>query len=362
MTTSITPMNALKLLALVPLFSVLTACVSMTDPKTGDSYALGVNLIKTDARGDKKILSTNVDDQWIDSAGKETELARLPVWTVSKNGTGIKAWRYGFENAENYVYIDPQSTIVSSNVISDTGWVTYLVAGIGNYDFVVKRANLRARTPPEFLGRLVSMQGEWRFTPVNGQTYVGHNYHLTSRGLLLMRTESVFTYFSNASPSVEPKVHMLPEGWSVTLGQKGDIEASRLLTVQRWAGRTGVFTRGDWVIGFYDLDSGQFIATMNMHLLPNHEADHFSSKFFLYNTVKGPISIAIEDGEKHVVVRNIRTGQTRVAFERDAGVTFLKTEQKNTGRISISCAVGFSDEAIFDAEDFLYNGRRVPAQ
>jgi hypothetical protein len=355
-------MNTLQMLALVPLFSVLTACVSMSNPNTGDSYALGVNLIKTDARGDKKILSTNVDDQWIDSAGKETEMARLPVWKVSKHNTGIKAWRYGFDSAENYLYIDPQSPIASSNVISDTGWITYLVAGIGNYDFVVKRANFRQHAAPEVLGRLVSMRGEWQFTPLNGQTYVGYNYHLTSKGLLLLRTGSVFTYFQDASSKAEPKVHMLPEGWFVTVGQKGDIEASRLLTVQRWAGGTGFTSAGDFVIGFYDLDSGKFIATMNMHLQPKHEADAFNSKFFLYNTVKGPISIAIEDGEKHVVVRNVRTGQTRVAFERDAGVTFLKTEQKNTGRISLSCAVGFADEAIFDAEDFLYNGRRVPAQ
>ena len=62
---------------------------------------------------------------------------------------------------------------------------------------------------------------------------------------------------------------------------------------------------------------------------------------------------------RSVTVRNIKTGEKRVAFERDAGIAFLQAAPANTGRIAIKAAVGFSDEVIYDAEDFLYNGNRA---
>jgi hypothetical protein len=87
------------------------------------------------------------------------------------------------------------------------------------------------------------------------------------------------------------------------------------------------------------------------------------NRFFLYDMPRGPITITLEDGINQVVVRNVKTGEKRIAFQRDAGIARIKAEQTNTGRIAVEAAVGFSDEKIYDAEDFLYSGRRTfPAQ
>lgn len=97
-----------------------------------------------------------------------------------------------------------------------------------------------------------------------------------------------------------------------------------------------------------------------MTFIPGSEVAQFDNRFYLYDTPRGPITISLEDGIKQVVVRNIKSGDKRVAFQRNAGIARFKAEQTNTGRIAVEAAVGFSDKEIFDAEDFLYSGNKAP--
>lgn len=344
--------NRWRLLSLLSLSMwLLSGCLVIDGPS--NTYQIGKDVARTDSRGDTEKLS--LEEGWISTKLPEAKISRLPVWHISRQESGIKAWRFGYSSEDNRRYIDPLSPIVSASNFSATGWVTYLVRGGKPNDFIVKRADFIKGGKPEILGSLEGVRGEWRFSARNGETYAAYDYRLTSRGIMLLRSTSVFTYL----PAQIPKAQMLPEGWEFAWMQKGDIEESRVIVVQRPDEPTFLEpTR--YLIGFFDIDKGKIVDTIRMNLPDKNEAANFANKFYSFNTAKGLLSVAIEDGLKHVTVRNLKTGEKRIAFERDAGIAFLQATQTNTGRIAIKAAVGFSDEVVYDAEDFLYSGNRVP--
>lgn len=336
----------------------LTGCVTMTslesNPRDDMRYKVGSEVTRQDTSGNTDVLTK---DGWKSTALPEANFPRQKVWYISRQESGIKAWRYGYQSEENYRYIDPLAPIVEASGFSATGWVTYLVKGDGSNDYIVKRANFAKDTDPEVLGHLEGYRREWRFTPVGQPTTAGYGYHLTSKGLVLLRTPSVFTYF----PTKNPRATLLPEDWQLAWHQKGDIENSRLLIVKKRAPKG--FEPGRHQIGFFDLDKNRMLPTIfEMTFIPDSEEAQFGNRFYLYDTPRGPITITLEDGINQVVVRNVKTGEKRIAFHRDAGIARIKAQQVNTGRISVEAAVGFSDEAIYDAEDFLYSGRKTPPQ
>ncbi|MFZ2825167.1 hypothetical protein [Hydrogenophaga sp.] len=338
------------------LASSLSGCVTMqsleANPRDDVRYRVGSEVTRQDTSGNTDVLT---QDGWKSGALAETKMPRQKVWYISLQESGIKAWRYGFLSEENYRYIDPLSPIVEASAFSATGWATYLVKGDGANDFIVKRANFTKNADPEVLGLLEGYRREWRFTPVGRPTMAAYGYHLTSKGLVLSRTPSAFTYF----PSGNPRATLLPEDWQLAWRQKGDIENSRLLIVKKLTPKG--FEPGRHQIGFFDLDKNRMLPTVfEMTFIPNSEDAQFGNRFFLFDTPRGPITITLEDGIKQVVVRNVKTGEIRIAFQRDAGIARIKAEQTNTGRIAVEAAVGFSDQKIYDAEDFLYSGRTTP--
>lgn len=328
----------------------LGGCIAIA---TDDSVVRVKNggVVRTTNEGTPQALR---DGQWISTALPEAKLPRLPVWYIRLEDSGVRAKRYGYDSNSTFRYIDPLSPIVDVNAFSANGWITYLVKGNDVNDFQVRSAPLDQSGRVENLGHLQRIRGEWRVTPTGGQTVAGQGYHLTSKGIFLWRNPVSFSYIKG--PQVT--THLLPDGWRGAWLQKGDLEASRVIAVVKHAPQS--FDPARYQIGFFDLDSARILPDLlTMSFLAGSEGAEFNNRFYLYETANGALTITLEDGLKQVVVRNVRTGAKRVAFERSAGISRIKAEQTATGRISIEAAVGFKNEMIFDAEDFLYNNQRV---
>lgn len=331
--------------------SELAGCVTIHGEDS--VIRVGQDVTRQDFKGDKQILRS--DGTWALAAKPEANISRPTVWYLTGQESGFKAWRFGWESDQNVRYVDPLSPIVEVGGFSATGWATYLVKGNGTQDYVVRRVQFTKSAQPETIGHLEGFRREWRFTPVGGPTVAAYGYHLTSRGIMLLRSSSAFTYY----PSTNIAARLLPPDWYLAWVQRGDIEASRFVVVKRLSPKP--LDPARYEIGFFDIDRAQLLPVrLEMSLIAGVEESNFSTRFYLYDTPKGPITVTKEDGLKKVVVRNVRTGQQRVAFTREAGISHIKAEQTNTGRITVEAAVGFSNESIYDAEDFLYNGRLVP--
>lgn len=336
---------------LVGVPAILSGCVTIHGEES--VIRVGQDITRQDLKGDKQVLRS--DGTWASAAKPEANITRPTVWNLTAQESGFKAWRFGWESEHNVRYIDPLSPIIEVSGFSATGWATYLVKGDGSQDYVVRRVQFTKTAQPETIGHLEGFRREWRFTPVGGPTVAAYGYHLSSRGIVLLRSTSAFTYY----PTANIAARLLPQDWYLAWLQRSDIEASRVVIVKRLAPKS--LDPARYEIGFYDVDRGQLLPTrLEMSLIAGVEEANFKNRFYMYDTPKGPITVAKEDGIKKVVVRNIRTGQQRVAFSRDAGISHIKAEQTNSGRITVEAAVGFSNETIYDAEDFLYNGRLVP--
>lgn len=291
-----------------------------TYPREDMCYRAGVDVTRQDTSGNTDVLTK---DGWRTCALPEANFPRQTIWHVSRQESGIKAWRYGFQSEENYRNIDPLSPVVEAD--------------------------------PEELGHLEGYRREWRFTPVGRPSIAAYGYHLTSKGLALNPTPSAFTYYTSNNLHAT----LLPEDWELARHQKGDIESSRLLILKNSMPKG--FEPGRHQIGFFDLDKNRTRpALLEMTFIPNSEEAQFGKCFFLHGMPRGPTTITLEDRIKQVVVSNIKTDDKRVAFQRDAGTSRLKAEQTNTGRIAVDATVDFSDEKIYDAEDFLYSGHKSP--
>lgn len=330
----------------------MSGCVTFSGDQS--TYRIGQGVTRTTPDGNSEKLTS---EGWKSTTVPEAAIPRLVQWHVLLQDSGFKAWKYAFESDKNYKYIDPYAPIVEAATLSANGTVTYLVRGnkLDSQEYIVKRVNFTNKDAmPETLGILEGVRREWRFTPKGAtEAIAGYGYHLTAGGILIFRSANVFSYF----PSTTVKARILPDGWYFAVFQKGDLETSRLLMVKK--ANPKFLDPGRELIGFYDVDKSQLLDTqLDMSFIEGSEEIQFKNRFYLYDTSRGPIAVALEDGLKKVVVRNLKTGQSRVAFERASGIARLKSQQTNTGRIYVKAEVGFSDEELFDAEDFLYNDQR----
>lgn len=280
----------------------------------------------------------------------------LPNYVVQLANSGVRLTKFSqfADGAQTFRYIDPQSPIVDASPYTDTGFVTYMIKD-GDDGFRVKNVDVLNNSTPKLLGYFVGKRGEWRYTPTgSNQTYAGHGYYFSSKGLVLTRgNNNVFTYFT---PNSQPKAYLLPEHYVFAWHQKADIEVSRILTIRKPLRGTFIAPT-QFEIAFFNIDRGTIVDQLNMQLDTNSPGGNFKNSFWMFNTPTGPISITKENLFKQVVVRNLKTGQTRIAFERDMGIAFVSCLRKNNGRIELEASVGFSDMKIYDVEQFLATGK-----
>lgn len=297
----------------------------------------------------------NLDTGIVD--GTEANINRKDIWHVGVANSGIRAWKFGYTGQDSFQHIDTFSPIVETSSFSATGYATYLTKGQEQGNFVVKRVDFRNDNEPEELGQLAKTRGEFRFSAANGKVYAGEKYFLTSKGLILTRNDSVFSYL----PFNPTEIQALPDGWTFAWYQFDDIETTRLIVIKRPIKMDlSSISNPNYEIGFYNIDTRETVDTIEMNISQRNEPESYKSRFYMFSTESGPMAIAVEDGLRRVVVRNLSTGESREAFSRNLGIGRMTAKRAASGRIQIVAAVGLVNGHVFDAEDFLASGRTEP--
>lgn len=289
---------------------------------------------------------------------KENIREKLPTLDIRRDNSGFTA------NGEHY--IDPFGPIIHLSEISDTGFVTYTIRGENENDYIVKLIEPLKSTKPKTLGVLQSNRGLWHYLVKDGRRYSGNWFRLTSKGVILNQDDNIVTYFS---PELPIKTHVLPDGYGFTSLQKGDISKSKHLLIQKQKeqkkilGFVSVSTLArqfDFIL--FNLENGKISAEIqDVNLRGESDAEnmsHLENTFYLFNTASGAISLTLEDNYKKFVARNLTTGQTKVAFEREQGVSHTKAVMHSSGRIALSASIGLSNDKIIDLENFMLTGSR----
>lgn len=267
----------------------------------------------------------------------------------------IVVQREGFR-ANGQRYVDPQGRIEKLSRHSDTGFVTYLVQGAGD-EYLVKMVAPLGRSKAKVIGHLEYRKSQWHFTDHRGEQFSGDKYILISRGLLMIRGKSVITYIN---PDYEPSTLILPDGYSISPYQSGDVAYSKHILIYsrreikaKFGGFLSLKTNAasNYDIAFFNIETGQINLTLNMRVNGQNLAQ-MSQKLYTFNLPKGMLIVALEDDYKRVVIRRLGSKKKVVAFERKNGIAYVKAEQQENGAIRVVASLGFSNKELGNAEQF----------
>jgi hypothetical protein len=237
----------------------------------------------------------------------------------------------------------------------------------------------------------------YRIETVDGQVMAGSAFIPTSNGVIVSRGSSAFEYkIGDTIKGVS-----IPRGWSIAKFQKGDVDSSGLILLERdkeakrkaagfgnllsdfsEMGRSfGLAEIFDYAL--YDISSNQSVL-LNMSLndkqitvLKNcvrqndylnkcsdsdsydslYENDgrrnrlHYFWSLDWFNTPAGPMAV-YNSGTKLLAV-DVKGGKKITLFERTLGVNDFMLQQASSGKVSVDVQLGFSKESISDLADYI---------
>ena len=223
--------------------------------------------------------------------------------------------------------VDPEGNITHWSLISNTGFITYLVRNdrveetpdkLTHYD--LKLLNVQASgQQPRKIGSLATngFRHLWRFgndpTPIQAELY-----HFTSRGVVLMRDDSsVITYFE---ADKAPVTTALPVGFKATpFGITTDLAYGRHIRVIQHRGvhkLLGFLPSAQeelYDVGFWNMEKGEMTAIAK-DVVVNVDSEqafknYIGGKAQMVDSASGPLVITVEDTLKKTVARNLATLQ-----------------------------------------------------
>ena len=229
--------------------------------------------------------------------------------------------------------VDANGAIRTWSPISNTGFITYLVKndrveqtpdGLSHYDLKI----LDVRSPgrqAEVLATLATDGSRhlWRFGK-DEQPQLAELYHLTSKGVVLMREDnSVITYFEAGKA---PVTTALPVGYKATaFGVTTDLAYGRHMRIIQHRGvhkLLGLLPSDKeelYDISFWNMETGEITATAKDVVVNVASEDAFQNYINgasqMVDSASGPIVVSIEDTLKKTVARNLATLEKAVLVE-----------------------------------------------
>ena len=223
--------------------------------------------------------------------------------------------------------VDPDGSITHWSLMSNTGYITYLVRNdrveqtpdkLSHFDLKL----LDVRTPGQQPQKIATLATDgfrhlWRFgndpTPIQAEVY-----SLTSRGVVLMREDNtVITYFEVGKA---PVTTALPVGFKATVfGITTDFAYGRHIRVIQHRGvhkLLGFLPSAQeelYDVGFWNMVKGEMTAIAK-DVVVNVENEQAFNNYVegnaqMVDSASGPIAITVEDTLKKTVARNLATLQ-----------------------------------------------------
>ncbi|NDV11969.1 hypothetical protein [Crenobacter caeni] len=325
----------------------------------------------------------------------EQQQAKLYAsWPKSQSVMFFKRYRDGFA-FNGTRHIDPDGQIVAYQFDSVTGDVGYVVKN-GDDSALIKV--MRAGGEPVSLASGVLSGDIWKFKTVSGKTLAGDKIIPLSRGFMLGRESTGFSYlFGEGLRSIAA-----PDGFDFARFQNGDMASTGYLllerrqddqritgdqdidsligTVKSLGSLLGVTKKEDYLLlntrnnttlpinvsiedknaHFYSgctpskikyvnqcRNMASFDSLFDQNGRPNQT--HYFWRIQWMNTADGPLLVAQENGLRDITVTHLKTTQRATVLNRTLGIASFETNMSENGKLRISAQMGFSRETVDDA-------------
>lgn len=310
----------------------------------------------------------------------------------------VVARKDGFQLDGNRV-VDPEGRIVRQSVSSATGDYTYMVER-SDASRLVKRG--RGAATAFLMATVTGRPGAWQVRGADGQTLEAEALTLTPNGLIGMRETAAFEWTAGAAI----KARAIPDGWTATPLQRGEVAATRYVLVERSADAQprkgsldGLFQAAKRLTGqeqaqdyaLLHLDTGKLtpltmdVGDKNVTRMsdcrkknavvnlcskaesyeslwkPDGSANtsHYFWRVMWMNTPQGPMAVAHQDSTKEIRLFDLTSGKEVVAFRRPLGIAGWSVRQERDGRVQVKAQLAFTQHQLDDAGALL---RSAPDQ
>ncbi len=322
----------------------LTGCMTIKDSRTGEVSKLTLS-------GLQKL-------EKIDESKRKS----LPSLSLSSISGGFIA--------NGVKYFDPAANIVHFSASSDNGLVTYSIHGDEPNQYIIKQVAPLLGKPAKVLGTLKYFGKQWHYQPKGDKQYSGDDFVLFSDAVLITRRSGAVTYMagngeisSSHLPNkykyalVVDEAHDTSVSKHVALLRPTDIYPDPILGFKLTIGGVQQFD-----IALYNIETGEITAEIKKVKVRGNslgaQLENLPRQFRLVNTPNGALSVSLENSYQHYVVRNLATGEQKIAFEREYGISYPKITTHDSGRVELKASLGFTDEVILDIENFILTGER----
>jgi len=367
-------------LVLACLLAVLAGCAPKPQPLTPEQQAMKTEMMKRMMERFQGISSSVPQAVAQQHSRPEAErlseaelLARVGFAPTLDNPINVKKTRDGF-TVNGKRYFDPEGRIGVFAVNSMTGDATYLLKG-RNGRFSVKYVNLASNDTPVVIATGQLDRGTLFVETVTGKKLSGKDAFNSSRGFVVYREGTGFLYTVGKGITS----FAAPEGYHFTRYQKGDVESTGYILVERdkvaadklssfleaasdLGGTLGVSEKQDYAL--MNVHTGKIIALnigynraaadagiFDRDGYPNRShvfwrVDWFAGKHGVYALY------APNASKKRAIA--LTTGKEKVLFDSLVGSVGWDIHYSNGGKITVSERRQFGDgEVIQDFESFM---------
>lgn len=394
--------NPLKPLALIAATMLATLAVQAqeVDGLTPEQKQLLMNMLLKKAGALAPMQSPQAASAAALSQRSEADLAsEFKQWPTLKELVQFERYRDGFA-MNGRRYIDPEGTITSYGIDTQTGDFTY-IAETSSGQYLLKSGRAMMSGDPVAFATAQKQGATWTVNTVTGKKFVGSRLIPSSRGFVLARDNTGFRYI----PGSGTTNIVAPDEFTIAALQSGDIASTGYILLERTpasndtkAGNAlgSLFSRIKSLGSSVGIGKKEDYALFNMEtnrLVPVNisidekqvqvmsecrkqnafyarcsRVDSFDSLFeadgsknmsyyfwriYWFNVPGRPILVSQEGGLSKISATDLNSGKKVILFERALGIAGFTAKQDLAGKISVTAQMGFSSESRDDVAALL---------
>lgn len=394
---------------------MLTACLSTEPPKTQEEIArenemIALLMTRMQQANEEKSLQLETARK---AAIEQEEARRIERESTLKNMLASQASIIRYAKPANFkfsedglhidseAFIDPEGEILDAGFNSQTGEFTYIIRDRGGRHEIKYSAN-GYEGEAQSIGDVTYLRNGVSVETLDGRKIGGYSLMPSSNGFLVLQENAIIMFSLAQGINTKP----IPKGYSLTQLQRGDVDATRFVLLEKEKGDSESDITGGLFSGFKKIAKDFGMVEINDYALYSLENEkifpiniskagknfsvpydcvrqndlvnkckssasfeglfdqrgqknwgHYYWMLDWFESTVGPVAVLNTGTELIAIDFNSETKYS--IFERAMGVNFFEIK-RTSDTVELSVRLGFTTESVPDLIGYMSEGRYQP--